>query len=55
MEVLDDEIKVMEDQVFKTKNLLDLFKKYENRINNAGETLKKRFMRLFTIEKDGEK
>lgn len=54
MEILNDEIKVMEDQVFKTKNLLELFKKYETRINNAGETLKKRFMRLFTIEKDGE-
>jgi len=54
MELLQDEVKVLEDQVFKTKNLLELFKKYENRINKAGETLKRKFMRLFTIEKDGE-
>lgn len=54
MEVLQDEIKVMEDEIFKTKNLFELFKKYEKRINDAGKTLKKRFMRLFTIEKDGE-
>lgn len=54
MEMLKDEIKVMEDQVFKTKNLFELFKKYEKRINDAGKTLKRRYMRLFTIERDGE-
>jgi len=43
-----DEIK---DTVYKTKNLLGLFKKYEQRINSAGRKLKKNYMRLYSIEK----
>ena len=42
-----DEIK---DTVYKTKNLLGLFKKYEQRINSAGRKLKKNYMRLYSIE-----
>ncbi len=41
----------IKDTVYKTKNLLGLFKKYEQRINSAGKKLKKNYMRLYSIEK----
>ena len=41
----------IKDTVYKTKNLLGLFKKYEQRINSAGRKLKKNYMRLYSIEK----
>ncbi len=40
----------IKDTVYKTKNLLGLFKKYEQRINSAGKKLKKNYMRLYSIE-----
>lgn len=40
----------IKDTVYKTKNLLGLFKKYEQRINSAGRKLKKNYMRLYSIE-----
>jgi len=42
----------IKDEVYKTKNLLDLFRKYEKRINNAGKKLKRNYARLMTIEKN---
>ena len=42
----------IKDTVYKTKNLLDLFRKYEKRINSAGKKLKKNYMRLYSIEKN---
>jgi hypothetical protein len=41
----------IKDTVYKTKNLLDLFRKYEKRINLAGKKLKKNYTRLYAIEK----
>jgi len=44
-----DDIK---DTIYKTKNLLELFKKYERIINSAGKKLKKNYMRLYSIERN---
>ena len=41
----------IKDTVYKTKNLLELFRKYEKRINLAGKKLKKNYTRLYAIEK----
>lgn len=41
----------IKDDVYKTKDLFGLFKKYEQRINSAGKKLKKNYMRLYSIEK----
>jgi hypothetical protein len=49
---LGDEAKSLNDDVYKTKNLLDLFKRYQKRINNAGIKLKRNYMRLYTIDRD---
>jgi uncharacterized protein (TIGR02145 family) len=37
---ITSEEELMKDEVFKTKNILELFKKFEKRINNAGRKLK---------------
>jgi hypothetical protein len=42
----------MKDEVFKTKNILELFKKFEKRINNAGAKLKRNYARLNAIERN---
>jgi hypothetical protein len=49
---LQDEAKMIEDDVFKTKNILELFKKFEKRINNAGRKLKRNYARLMSIERN---
>jgi len=48
---ISDEAELLKDDVFKTKNLLELFKKFEGRIQNAGRKLKRNYARLLTIEK----
>jgi predicted metallo-beta-lactamase superfamily hydrolase len=42
----------IKDKVYKTKNLLGLFKKFEKRINNAGKKLKRNYSRLLSIDKN---
>lgn len=46
------EAEEIKDKVYKTKNLQDLFKMYEKRINSAGKKLKKNYMRLYSIDND---
>ena len=41
----------IKDAVYKTKNLLGLFKRFEKIINSAGKKLKKNYMRLYSIER----
>ena len=48
---IEDEAKLLEDEVFTTKSILELFKKFEKRIQNAGKKLKRNYARLLTIEK----
>ena len=48
---LGDEVNFLNDKVYKTKNLLSLFKLYQGRINDAGKKLKRGYMRLYTIER----
>ena len=48
---VQDEAKLLEDEVFSTRNILELFKKFEKRIQNAGRKLKRNYARLLTIEK----
>lgn len=50
-EGIEDEAKLLEDEVFSTRNILELFKKFEKRIQNAGKKLKRNYARLLTIEK----
>ena len=49
---LEDEFDFMTDKVLKTNDLKGLFKLFQNRINNAGRTLKKKYMRLYTVDRD---
>lgn len=51
-EKIKNEEELLRDEVFKTKNILELFKKFETRINNAGKKLKRNYARLMTIERD---
>ncbi len=51
-EGIENEEELLRDKVFKTNNILDLFKKFEFRINNAGKKLKRNYARLLTIEKN---
>lgn len=46
------EAEEIKDKVYKTKDLLGLFKMYEKRINSAGKKLKKNYMRLYSIDND---
>ena len=49
---ITSEEELMKDEVFKTKNILELFKKFEKRINNAGAKLKRNYARLNAIERN---
>jgi len=49
---ITSEEELMKDEVFKTKNILELFKKFETRINNAGTKLKRNYARLNAIERN---
>jgi hypothetical protein len=49
---ITSEEELMKDEVFKTRNILELFKKFETRINNAGAKLKRNYARLNAIERN---
>jgi hypothetical protein len=49
---ITSEEELMKDEVFKTRNILELFKKFETRINNAGTKLKRNYARLNAIERN---
>ena len=51
---ITSEEELMKDEVFKTKNILELFKKFETRINNAGAKLKRNYARLMSIDRDDQ-
>ena len=51
---ITSEEELMKDEVFKTRNILELFKKFETRINNAGAKLKRNYARLMSIDRDDQ-
>jgi len=49
---LGDEFDFMNNKILKTNNLKELFKNFEPRIRTAGKKLKRKYMRLYSIEQD---